>query len=102
MGIALELGNTATKYALLVHTRDYQTLGWLPRYIAEGICDSADWATLDPKVLVAQVNQNAPLSQRLLVRFSGRLPAGVHPMRDLAQFQPLAHAGENGGDPAAD
>ncbi len=91
LGVAFELNNPVTKHALLVHTRDYHTLGWLPRYIAEGIYECADWVTLDARVTVAQVNHCAPLSQRLILNFSGRLRAGVSPMRDLAQFQPIAN-----------
>ena len=47
LGVALELNNPVTGYALRVHTLDYHTLGWLPRYIAEGIHESADLETLD-------------------------------------------------------
>ena len=102
LGVALELNNPVTGYALRVHTLDYHTLGWLPRYIAEGIHESADWETLDAKVTVARVNPCAPLSQRLMVNFSGRLPAGVNPMRDSAQFQPIGKSGVKIADPAAD
>ena len=90
--VAVELNNPVTTHAILVYTRDCYVLGWLPRYVAEAIYRSCDWGISDAKVAVAQVNRGAPLSDRLLVDFSGRLPSGVDPMRDLAQFQPASKA----------
>ena len=87
--VAAELNNPVTTHGLVVYTQEYYLLGWLPRYIAEAIHQIGDWASLDADVAVAQVNRHAPLSQRLLVSFSGRLPPGVHPMRDLPQYQPI-------------
>ena len=90
--VAVELNNPVTTHAILVYTQDCYVLGWLPRYVVEAICRSCDWKVTDARVAVAQVNGNAPLSNRLLVDFSGRLPSGVSPMRDLAQFQPVSEA----------
>lgn len=90
--VAVELNNPVTTHAILVCTRDCYLLGWLPRYVAEAIYRSCDWRISDAKVAVAQVNRGAPLSDRLLVDFSGRLPSGVSPMRDLPQFQPVSEA----------
>ena len=87
--VAAELNNSATTHGLIVYTQEYYMLGWLPRYIAEAIRQSGNLASLEADVSVAQVNRHAPLSQRLLMNFSGRLPSGVNPMRDLAQFQPI-------------
>ena len=87
--VAAELNNPVTTHGLVVYTQEYYMLGWLPRYIAEAIQQIGDWASLDADVAVAQVNRHAPLSQRLLVNFSGRLPPGMHPMRDLPQYQPI-------------
>ena len=56
---------------------------------------------LDADVAVARVNPHAPLSQRLLVEFSGRLPPGVNPMGDLPQYQPIAVADAKGAESAA-
>lgn len=101
LGIALELDNPATGIGLLVRTHDYHILGWLPTYITEMIRQCGDWTTLDANVTVAQANHHAPLSHRLRVNFSGRLPSGVHPMRDLPQYQlitePDMSAGTRGG-----
>ena len=90
--VAVELNNPERTQSILVYTQDYYALGWLPRYVVEAICRSCDWKISDARVAVAQVNGNAPLSNRLLVDFSGRLPSGVNPMRDLAQFQPVSEA----------
>ena len=87
--VAAELNNPVTTHGLIVYTQEYYLLGWLPRYIAEAIHQIGDWASLDADVAVAQVNRHAPLSQRLLVNFSGRLPPGLHPMRDLPKYQPI-------------
>ena len=99
--VAAELNNPVTTHAILVYTQDYSVLGWLPRYVAEAIHRSCKWKVSDSKVAVAQVNRNAPLSDRLLVEFSGRLLSGVNPMRDLAQFQPVSGADNNETNQAA-
>ena len=93
--VAVELNNPITTHAILVYTQCYYVLGWLPRYVAEGMYRDRNWTVLDAKAAVAQVNHDAPLSHRLLVDFSGRLPPGVNPMQDLAQYQPIAERDEN-------
>ena len=93
--LAVELSNSVNTSAILVYTQDYYMLGWLPRYIAEAICRSCEWRVSDAKAMVAQVNKNAPLNDRLLVNLSGWLPSGINPMRDLAQFQPVPETGGN-------
>ena len=93
--VAVELNNPVIKRAILVYTKDYHVLGWLPRYIAEGLYRGCDWRLPEVEATVVQVNRNAPLSNRLLLDFSGRLPPGVNPMRDLVQFQPIAGADED-------
>ena len=87
--VALELNNPVTTHAIVVYTQDYFMLGWLPRYVAEGMHRDGEWAVLDARVRVAQVNHGAPVSYQLLLDFSGRLPAGANPMRDLEQFHPI-------------
>ena len=99
--VAAELNNPVTTHAILVYTQDYSVLGWLPRYVAEAIHRGCEWNVSDTRVAVAQMNTNAPLSNRLLVGFSGRLPPGVNPMLDLAQFQPVSRADNNETNQAA-
>lgn len=93
--VAVELNNPEITHAIIVYTRDYHVLGWLPRYVAEAICRSREWRVSDAKAVVAQVNKNAPFSDRLLVEFSGQLPSGINPMRDLVQFQPVPETDGN-------
>ena len=93
--LAAELTNRVTTNAILVYAQEYSVLGWLPRYVVEAIYRSCEWRISDARVAVAQVNPNAPLSNRLLVDFGGRLPSGVNPMRDLAQFQPVSETDNN-------
>ena len=87
--VAPELNIPVTSHGLVVYTQKRDLLGWLPRYIAEAIQPSGELTNLEADVTVARVNQHAPLSQRLLVDFSGRLPPGVNPMGDLPQYQPI-------------
>lgn len=87
--VAAELNNPVTAHGLVVYTQEYYMLGWLPRYIAEAIQQSGTLTNPDADVTVARVNRQAPLSQRLLVNFSGRLPPGANPMGDLPQYQPI-------------
>ena len=87
--VALELNNPVTTHAIVVYTEAYYMLGWLPRYLTEGMHRDGDWAVLDAQAAVAQVNADAPLSQRVLLDFSGRLPPGVDPMRGLEQYHPI-------------
>ena len=87
--VAVELNNPVATHAILVCTQEYYVLGWLPRYVAEGIHRGSAWTIVDAKAAVAQVNHDAPLSHQVLLDFTGRLPPGVSPMRDLQQFHPI-------------
>lgn len=91
--LSFELNNPADGHAILVHTDDYYHLGWLPRYLVDGMHQDDAWMVSNVAVSVAQVNYGAPLSHRILVDFSGKLPEGFNPMNDLEQFTPLAIAG---------
>ena len=87
--VAAELDNPVTTHGLVVYTQAYYMLGWLPRFISEAVQQIGDWASLEADIAVAPVNRHAPLSQRLLVKFSGRLPPDIRPMRHLPQYQPI-------------
>lgn len=89
LGVGLELTNPVTTHGLLVHSRDYYTLGWLPRYFMEAVHECREWTSLEMKLTVARVNHQAPLSHRVRVNVNGKLPPGVNPMRDLARYQPI-------------
>ena len=88
--IVLELNNPVTVHGLAVKTADHYFIGWLPRYLVDVFHSDHAWQVEDVRAVVAQVNRNAPLSHRVLVDFSGRLPPGVDPIRDLEMYQPIA------------
>ncbi|MCY4578257.1 MAG: hypothetical protein OXD31_04345 [Chloroflexi bacterium] len=90
--LSFELGNPATEHAILVLSEDYYSLGWLPRYLVYGMHRDNAWMVSEVDVYVAQVNHAAPLSHRVLVDFTGKLPNGFNPMTDLEQFTPIAAA----------
>ncbi|TDO16647.1 MULTISPECIES: DNA-binding protein [Halomonas] len=88
--VALELNNPATGLAIQLQEQDtYLMLGWAPRYL---IPDLAHSMLTSPSMLeahVAQVNlPPAPYNQRLLIEFTGSLPASVEPMTST-EYQPL-------------
>ena len=93
--LAFELNNPVAGHAVLVISNDYYTLGWLPRYLVEGMHKDHDWLVSDVRAVVAQMNFDAPLSNRVLVDFSGRLPAGCRPMEELADFAPIPKSVES-------
>ena len=91
--VAVEMNSPVATHAILVYTQDFYVLGWLPRYVVEGIHRGGDWRVADARASVARVNRDAPLSHQVLLDFSGRLPPGVNPMRDLQQYRPIIKPG---------
>lgn len=88
--VLFELNNPVAGHAFNLKTWDQYVLGWLPRYLVDGMHRDNAWVVSDVEATVVQVNLDAPLSHRLLVDFRGRLPVGFSPMRDLPQYQPIA------------
>ncbi len=88
--IVFELNNPVTLHGLGVKTADHYFIGWLPRYLVDVFQSDHAWQVGDVKAKVAQVNDRAPLSHRVLVDLSGKLPLGVDPMRDLEIYQPIS------------
>ena len=87
--LSFELNNPITEHAISVKTHDQYVLGWLPDYLVAAMHQDNAWMVNEIETRVAQVNRDAPLSHRLLVDFSGRLPKGVSPMRDLPDYDPI-------------
>ena len=75
-----------------VTTGDGRHIGRLPRYLVDAVHQDDAWRITDAQATVAQVNLDGPLSHRLLIDFSGRLPPGFR-MEDLPQYRPIAAAG---------
>ena len=72
-----------------VATGDGHHIGWIPRYLVDDLQQDGDWLVDDAQATVVQVNLDGPLSHRLLIDFSGRLPPGFR-MEDLPQYRPIA------------
>lgn len=87
--ISFELNNPVATHAITVKTSDQYILGWLPRYLVDAVHQDDAWRITDAQAAVAQVNRYGPLSHRLLIDFSGKLPAGFR-MEDLPQYRPIA------------
>ena len=90
--LSFEMSKPSTTPAISVKTRDQYTLGHLPRFLASWLNHGNAWMVAKFEATVAQMNPGAPLSHRLLVDFSGRLPDGFPRMRDLLEYQPIAGA----------
>jgi hypothetical protein len=68
---------------------DRAMLGYVPRYLAAEVielCGKCDLSFIE--LFVAQVNRDAPLQQRLLVRMHACWPKGFEPCSGEA-FQPM-------------
>ena len=94
--LSFELNNPVAGHAISVKTRDHYILGWLPHYLVSGMHQDNAWMVTEVDTKVAQVNRDSPLSHRLLVDLSGRLPKGFSPMRDLPEYQPIAGDSDGG------
>ena len=91
-GDALNLVSDSDNPAALsvkVKTGNGHHIGWLPRYLVDDLQHDGDWLVEDARATVAQVNLDGPLSHRLLIDFSGKLPPGFR-MEDLPQYRPIA------------
>ncbi|MBI3915617.1 MAG: DNA-binding protein [Betaproteobacteria bacterium] len=86
--VSVELNNPATGPAIQLTTRDYEFLGWAPRYL---VFDILHAVAKSPEISahVVRVNEvGVPLNRRVLIELSGRLPVGIEPMSG-PDFQPL-------------
>ena len=78
--VSLELNNPATGPAIQLTTRDYEFLGWAPRYLVSDILKAI---VTSPEIAanVVRVNEvGVPLNRRILIELSGTLPANFEPM----------------------
>ena len=89
LNLSPQTDHPAATLAIKVCTQDGHHVGWLPRYLVDGLHQDGAWMVADAKATVAQVNLDAPLSHRLLIDFTGKLPPGFR-MADLPQYQPIA------------
>lgn len=89
LNLESDLDNPAEALIVQVATGDGQHIGWIPRYLVDDLQQGGEWLVTDAKATAAQVNRDGPLSHRLLIDFSGKLPPGFR-MEDLPQYRPIA------------
>lgn len=86
--VSVELNNP-TGIAVMLHTGDYHTIGWSPRYLAHDLV-KAMASTPDPSIITAKVVRvnpaPAPAKQRVLIELSAKFPLGYEPLND-EQFE---------------
>lgn len=87
--IAVELNNPATGIAIQLISEDYQMLGWTPRYLVHDLVQAVAHAPVLQAKVVRVNEPSVPVSQRVLVEFSGSLAEGAEPMTS-EPFQPVA------------
>jgi hypothetical protein len=78
--VSVELNNPATGTAIQLTTKDYEFLGWAPRYLVSDILNAVEES---PKITAQIVRVNdvgVPLNRRILIELTGRLPPNVEPM----------------------
>jgi hypothetical protein len=92
LGVSIELTNPKTGVAFQLTSRNYDFVGWTPRYLVRDLLHSfTDVSML--RATVIKVNPNeVPANRRVLVEFQGHLPASVEPMTGPA-FQPIVTSG---------
>jgi hypothetical protein len=87
--VSVELNNPATGTAIQLTTKDYEFLGWAPRYLVSDILSAIEES---PKITAQVVRVNdvgVPLNRRILIELTGKLPANVKPMSG-PDYQPIS------------
>ena len=93
--VSLEFNNPATGVAIQLTTKDYEFLGWAPRYLVPDLL-KAIAESLEISAYVVRINEvGVPLNRRVLIELSGRLPAGYEPMSGR-DFQPVSRKASHG------
>lgn len=91
LGVSVELNNPKYGLAIQLTTRDYEFIGWTPRYLVADLLKAIN-KTHDIAAKVVKVNADSvPLNRRVLVELNGVLPADYEPMSDKL-FLPFAQA----------
>ena len=89
LGVAIEVTNAATVYAVQIQTPDRVVLGYAPRYLVQDLVQVIARCSIPVSASVSRLNlPPTPPSQRLLVSFEGCWPEGYQPMSG-DQFQSL-------------
>jgi hypothetical protein len=88
LGVSLELNNPKHGLAIQLTSKNYEFIGWTPRYIVGDLLKAIN---KNPRLsaTVVQVNsEDIPLNRRVLVEMRGFLPSGIEPMAD-GDFLPI-------------
>ena len=90
LGVAIEVTNAATSFAVQMQTLNRVVIGYAPRYLVQDLVQVISRCSLPVSAKVSRLNSPpAPPSQRLLIAFEGCWPEGYEPMSG-EQFRPLA------------
>lgn len=89
LGVSIELTNPKTGVAIQLTSRDYEFVGWTPRYLVADMLKSISDVSMIRATVVQANPGEVPVNRRVLVEFQGRLPPNVELMTDT-QFQPIA------------
>lgn len=82
LGVSVELNNPKYGLAIQLTSKDYEFIGWTPRYIVADLLKAIN-KTHDIAARVIKVNSGSvPLNRRVLVELQGVLPADYEPMTD--------------------
>jgi hypothetical protein len=80
--VTVELTNPATTTAVQIQSKDYQVLGWAPRYLVHDLVGAMVASPGDIQAKVVRVNAApAPSKQRVLIEMSGHWPQNYQPMQ---------------------
>ena len=81
LSITIELTNPATTFAVQIQTKDYDVIGWAPRYLFNDLVKAMAHAPGEYRAHVVKVNPvPAPSKQRVLIELSGHWPQDHEPM----------------------
>ncbi len=89
LGLAMELTNPETIIGIQIQSKDYEMLGWAPRYLRNDLQAAICNQPGQIRAHVVRLNpEPAPIKQRLLVEIQGAWPEGHVPM-STSRFEPL-------------
>lgn len=80
LGVAVEVNNPATGFAIQLQTQDGQMIGWAPRYLVDDL-RQALLHSADAHATVRHINpSSAPAARQVLVELHCGVPEGYEPM----------------------
>lgn len=89
LGVSIELTNPATGVAIQLTTRDYEFVGWTPRYLVSDLIHTIVDVSRIRAQVVRMNGAEVPPNRRVLIEFAGHLPLDAQLMSGQ-EFQVLA------------